>query len=152
MSQRRLWMLAILLVAVCLGAVREFLFLNLNYSIDHLANHREFSYAHSAFQRAVEGLSLADLLLLKWALAILFVGLMAGLSVVLARVLFNDHRYRAHILIGFVAIGLLALLLHLASSSFPALEGVSVKLLHLLQYPVILFFIWAGALLQPAKA
>lgn len=152
MSQRRLWMLAILLVAICLGAVREFLFLNLNYSIDHLANHREFSYAHSAFQRAVAGSSLADLLRLKWALAVLFVGLMAGLSVLLARVLFNDHRYRVHILIGFFAIGLLALLLHLASSSFPALEGVSVKLLHLLQYPVILFFIWAGALLQRPRA
>ncbi len=148
MSPRRLKLVAIFLVAVVMGAVREFLFLNLNYSIDHLENHRAFSYAHSAFQHAVKGLSLADLLRLKWALAMFFVAVMAGLSVLLARVLFTDHRYRALILIGFIAIGFFALLLHLGSGTFPGLEGVSVKLIHLLQYPVVLFFIWAGALLH----
>jgi hypothetical protein len=152
MNRRRLSMLLILLVAVCLGAVREFLFLNLNYSIDHLTNHRAFSYAHSAFQRAIEGLSLEALLRLKWILALGFVASMAGLSIALARVLFGDHRYRSAILLGFVGIGAIALMLHGASAHLPALDGVSIKLLHLLQYPVVLFFIWAAALLRAPEA
>jgi hypothetical protein len=52
------------------------------------------------------------------------------------------------ILVGFAAIGTLALLLHMGSGTHLALEGISVKLLHVLQYPVVLFFIWAAALLR----
>jgi hypothetical protein len=147
MKRQRVLLGTILLVAVCMGAVREFLFLNLNYSIDHVANQRAFSYAHSAFQAQVDGLSLAALLRLKWVLAMFFVALMAGLSIATARLLFGDHRYWSMILVGFAAIGTLALLLHTASGTIPALEGISIKLLHLLQYPVLLFFIWAGAVL-----
>jgi len=142
--------LLLLLVAIVLGAAREFLFINLNYMIDFVANHRQVSYAHSAFRAVVDGWSLTWLVMLKWILAVVFITLMLGLSIAMARVLFGDHRYRTTIMFGFIAIGGLALLLHLASAYAPAWEGVSVKLLHALQYPVVLLFIWAAALLKPS--
>jgi hypothetical protein len=148
MTRRRLLIGAILLVAVVLGAIREFLFLNLNYAIDHLANHREVSYAHSMFRAAVVGLTLQDLIALKWIFSVGFIAAMLGLSVVLARSVFGDHRYRTVLVTGFLLVGGLALLLHLARAVHPAFEVVSVKVLHMLQYPIILFFLWASALLK----
>ena len=141
--------LLLLLVATLLRAAREFLFINLNYMIDLEANHREVSYAHSAFRALVDGWSLSSLIMLKWGLAVLFIALMLALSIAMSRVLFGDHRYRRTIMFGFVAFGGLALLLHAAGANSPAWEGVSVKLLHALQYPVVLLFIWAAALLKP---
>lgn len=151
MTRRRLVIGSILLLAVALGAAREFLFLNLNYQIDHVENHRAFSYAHSAFQRAVAGWSLWELVLLKWMAAFFCVLVMLGLAVGLSRLLFGDHRYRMMLLIGFGTIGGAALLLHRVGVTMPAAEAVSVKLLHLLQYPVVLFFFWAAAALQHRK-
>ncbi|MBL7939128.1 MAG: hypothetical protein JNL43_07205 [Flavobacteriales bacterium] len=148
MTTRRTALTLLLLVAVATGAGREFVFLNLNYSIDHLANHRDVSYAHSVFRAAVEGCSLRALLTLKWAMALLFIGLMLGFSVLTARWLFGDHRYRSAITLGFLAVGFLALVMNLGAGFHPALGSISVKLLHLLQYPVILFFLWAAALLE----
>ncbi len=152
MTKRRLAIAAILLVAVLVGAGREFLFLNLNYSIDHLAYHRSVSYAHSLFQAAVDGCTLHTLLILKWVLALIFISVMLCLSVLLARLLFGDQRYRMAIVLGFLAVGGLALLLNLGAGRYPAMGNISVKLLHLLQYPVILFFLWAAALLQRRTA
>ena len=152
MIPRRVALAAILLVAVVIGAGREFLFLNLNYSIDHLENHRAVSYAHSQFQAAVTGFDLRTMKVLKWVLAILFISVMLGLSLLTARLLFGDHRYRMAIVLGFFAVGFLALLLNMGAGRLPALGNISVKLLHLLQYPVILFFLWAAALLQRRTA
>jgi|JI10StandDraft_1071094.scaffolds.fasta_scaffold1082947_2 hypothetical protein len=145
MSRRNAGIGAILAVAILLGAAREFLFLNLNYAIDHLANQRTVSYAHSAFRAAVRELSLNDLVRLKWALTAVFIGIHLLLSILLARIVFGDHRYRNSLVIGFIALGLCAGLLKFASSGIPAMGDVAVKLLHVLQYPVILFFIWAAS-------
>jgi len=146
--RRRASILAVLLLAIVLGACREFLFINLNYAIDHLANHRPYSYAHSAFTAAVSGFSLSELRLMKWALAVLFILVMLVLAIILSRTLFGDHRYRMALAAGALAIALLALLLHLGGSLHPALGAVSVKLLHLLQYPVLLLFLWAASMLR----
>jgi hypothetical protein len=145
MTRRNLFISAILLLAVALGAAREFVFINLNYQIDHFENHRAFSYAHSAFQAVVAGWSLRSLVLLKWASAFACIALMLLLSLLLAHQLFGDRRYHLAVLLGFVTIGLVALALHLMASSIPALEGISVKLLHALQYPVVLLFLWAAS-------
>ena len=146
----------ILVIAIVLGAIREFLFLNLNYAIDHLANHRTVSYAHSAFRAAVDGWSLDSLHRLKWVFSAAFIGANLLLSIGLARILFGDHRYRRVVLLAFVGIGAVALLLNGFASSLPGLGHVAVKLLHVLQYPVLLFFIWAAARLrgtsQPAHS
>lgn len=152
MTPHRSAVVVIVLIAVAIGAVREFLFLNLNYSIDHLANHRPVSYAHSLFNAAVVGYDLHTLLILKWCLALVFISVMLGLSVLMARFLFGDHRYRMAIVLGFLAVGSLALLLNIGAGRHPAMGNISVKLLHLLQYPVILFFLWAAAMLQRRTA
>ncbi|MBP6390366.1 MAG: hypothetical protein KA352_05710 [Flavobacteriales bacterium] len=120
-------------VAVVLGALREFLFVNLNYQLDHVARGTPFSYAHSLFQGWTQGLGVAGLTALKWAAAFFFVLLMTGLSVLAARLLFGDHRYLRLIAVAVGCTALLALLLHVLS-----LEMAAVKLLHALQYPVML--------------
>lgn len=139
--QRKPAILAVFLVAIVLGAVREFFFVNLNYAIDHLANHRAYSYAHSAFTKAVVGWTLPELSRLKWVAALLFVAIQLILAILLARVLFGDHRLRRPLLWGTLAVGSFALLLNLASSLHPAFGLVSVKLLHALQYPVALILL-----------
>ncbi|MBL7950732.1 MAG: hypothetical protein JNM62_03330 [Flavobacteriales bacterium] len=152
MTSRRITLVAILLVTVAVGAMREFVFINLNYCIDHLANHRQVNYAHSLFRKAVEGLTLNSLVVLKWSFTIAFIGVMLGASVFTARLLFGDHRYARPIMWGFVVIAALALALHLAAQHVPALALASIKLIHLLQYPVLLFFLWAAALLRERTA
>jgi hypothetical protein len=137
----------LMLAAVLLGAVREFLFINLNYQLDAVAHERAVSYAHSLFRGWTAGMDLSALVMLKWLLALLFIGLMLMLSVAVSRIVFGDHRYRVALVAGFLLIGAAALALHALSGGIPQLYGVSVKLLHLLQYPVVLFFIWAASLL-----
>ena len=151
-TMRRRTLLALLmLAAMLLGAVREFLFINLNYQLDALTYKRPVSYAHSLFRGWTDGLDLSALVMLKWVLALLFIGLMLLLSMAVARIVFGDHRYRGALVAGFLLIGAVALALHAFSGSVPALYGVSVKLLHLLQYPVLLFFIWAASLLPASR-
>lgn len=142
---------SVLVAAVALGALREFLFLNLNYQVDAVARNRPISYAHSMFQGWVEGWGLPELLRLKWALALLFAASMALACVLLARLLFGHNRYRRTIVVGYAMAGALALLLHALTSVHPAFGNIGVKLLHALQYPVVLFFVWAGATLQRGR-
>lgn len=145
MSRRNGLSALIIALAVVLGALREFLFVNLNYQIDFLRHERPFSYAHSRFQAAVAGISHETLAALKWWLAALFIVLMLIAGITLARVLFGDHRYRLTIIIGTAAIAALALLCHALAVTLPALEGVSIALSHTIQYPVPLLFIHAGS-------
>lgn len=134
----------IVAAAVGFGALREFLFLNLNYQLDAVARQRPISYAHSMFQGWVEGWDLDALLRLKWLLAMAFIVLMALAAVLLARVLFGDHRHRTAIVVGFALSSLVALALHALGTLHPAFPLVAIKVLHALQYPVVLLFIWAA--------
>lgn len=145
MRRRVALSILIIALAVALGALREFLFVNLNYQIDFLAYDRPFSYAHSNFQAAVSGLSSGTLANMKWGLAALFIVLMLIAGIALARVLFGDHRYRHAILVGTAVTALAALLCHGLASRMPALEGVSIALSHAIQYPVPLLFIYAAS-------
>jgi hypothetical protein len=140
------------MAAVALGASREFLFLNLNYQLDAVAHQRSISYAHSLFQGWVTGWDVKDLLLLKWALALVFSVLMAAACIALARVLFGDHRHLRTVVLGYLALGTIALALHALASVHPAFGAIGVKVLHTLQYPVVLFFVWAAAILQRSRA
>lgn len=139
--KRRLAAAAIVAIGVLLGAVREFLFLNLNYQIDHLQRGTPYSYAHSLFQRWTAGADLGDLTLLKWLLAAAYVALMLLLAVLLARVLTGHHGHRLTLIAGTGIAAALALLLHLSARALPPLEAVAVKLLHALQYPVLLLIL-----------
>jgi len=147
-SRDRIAMASILVAAIALGAFREFLFLNLNYQVDAVANQRSISYAHSLFQGWVQGWDLKDLVLLKWSLALIFSVLMATACIALARVLFGDHRHRRTVIFGYLTLGTIALTLNVLSSIHPAFGAIGVKVLHTLQYPVVLFFVWAAAVLS----
>ncbi|MDQ3100486.1 MAG: hypothetical protein M3R08_03800 [Bacteroidota bacterium] len=151
MNRRITGMLVIGMVAVLLGAVREFLFINLNYQIDHLEHQRAFSYAHSKFQHLVAGLDLQDLLVLKWFLAVCYASIMLILGIVLSRMLFGDHRHARLLLICYLIIGTAALLFHAMSNGSDGWYNISVKLLHALQYPVVLVFIWAASQLSALR-
>lgn len=137
----RAWAVLIIACGVLLGALREFLFLNLNYQLDHVRRGTAYSYAHSRFQRWTAGADLGDLVALKWALAAAFVAIMLVLAVALARVLTGDHRYRRPLVAGTLIAGSLALALHASAVLLPPLEAVGVKLLHALQFPVVLLLI-----------
>ncbi len=140
--------MGIVLAGVLLGAAREFLAINLNYQIDAVRYQRIISYAHSLFQSWVEDWSLQALVRLKWWIALVFAGLMCLLCIGLARLLNGDHRHRTAIVIAFLVTGALALGLHLASGPVPQFGAASIKLLHLMQYPVVLFFVWAASRLE----
>lgn len=151
MSRRTVAIFLCALASLGLGALREFLFINLNYEIDHVTRHTPFSYAHSMFRGWVDGWPLARLVLLKWGLALAFIAAMLGLSLFLARALFAPRRIDRPIIVVFVAVAFVALMLHGVAHWLPGAETVSVKLLHLLQYPVLLFFLWAASMLGGAR-
>ena len=75
----------LLALAVIAGAVRDFLFLNLNYQLDAVTHHRTGSYAHSLFQNWVEGWDGPALLRAKWGMALFFSVLMATACVQIGR-------------------------------------------------------------------
>lgn len=150
--KRRALIVAIAVAAIALGAVREFLFVNLNYQIDHVQRATKSSFAHSGFQRWAEGWDATDLVRMKWLLAFVFVGAMLALAIRLAHTLVGDHRHRKSIGVAYAIAGGAALLLHACGGAVPAAGVMGVKLLHLLQYPVVLFFVWAALTLVPRRA
>jgi hypothetical protein len=151
-NRDRIAVATILVAAIALGATREFLFLNLNYQLDAVAYERDVSYAHSLFQVWVKGWELSDLVILKWTLALAFSALMAVACIALARVLFGDHRHRRTVILGYLTLGAIALSLDALAGYHPAFGAIGVKVLHTLQYPVVLFFVWAAAFLQRGRA
>jgi hypothetical protein len=145
---KRLALGAILAVSVVLGSLREFLFINLNYEIDRVAHHREVAYAHSRFRAWVQGWDLSGLVRLKWGMSLAFIVAMLLLCIALMRLVQGSFRSAPILGLGFAAVGTVALLFHGLSGLMPAFEVVAVKLLHMLQYPVVLIFLWAAEMLR----
>lgn len=145
MNRRTLATLVIIAVAIVVAVFRDFLFVNLNYQLDFAEHTRPASYAHSRFQAWVSGWDASQLGALKWSLAFLFILLNLVLAIVLARVRFGDHRYRMAISAGFILLGCVALSAHALSRYISGLDMLSIKLLHALQYPVVLLLIWAAS-------
>lgn len=139
---------SVLLVGILLGAVRDSLFINLNYQIDHVRRATPGSFAHSRFQAQVAGWDLSDLVLLKWFLAGWFVLCMWGLSLLLLRNANGSWRMAKPISLIFAAIALSALLLHALARWVPV-EEASVNLLHAIQYPVLLVVLQLALVLFP---
>jgi hypothetical protein len=145
---RRLETGLLLVAAIAFGSWREFAFINLNYQIDHVQHHTAFSYAHSMVQAWTRGMDLHTLLVLKWSLALLSMAVMAGLCVLLVRILFGTWRPAVPILMGFAAFALLSLAMHYLARFAAPFELVSVRVSHMLQYPVPLLFVliaWWGS-------
>ncbi len=137
--------LAIVAVAVAVGMVRDFLFVNLNYELHYREHRKALNYAHSHFKAWVQDWSTADLHTLKWSLAIFFILINLVLAIALFRVRFGDSRYRPAIIVGFLIIGVLALSSHLLSRYVAGFGMLSTKLLHAIQYPVLLLVLWAAS-------
>ena len=144
----RRWKAALVLMAgILFGAWREFAFINLNYQIDHIAHHTPFSSAHSLVQGWTRGIGMDGLLALKWSLALLSMAVMAGLCILLARILIGSWRHALPILAGFTGFAVLSLAMHGLARWAPPFELVSVRLSHMLQYPVLLLFVLIAATL-----
>lgn len=138
----------ILVLGILAGALREFLFINLNYQIDHVRRATTDSYAHSRFQAWVQGWGLVELQVLKWALAGFFVACMWALSMWLLHVAGASARLAKPVTVIFLAVGAIALVTHALSRWFP-LEEASVNLLHAIQYPVLLLVLLVALMLFP---
>lgn len=145
MNRRTLASLGIVLVAIAAGAMHDFLAVNLNYQLDHVERGSAFSYAHSSFRAWVEDWNAPALHRLKWTLAAAFIATNLLLAIGLARVRFGHHGYRRALIIGFGVVALCALIAQVLAPSVSGLGTVSIKLLHALQYPVVLLLIWAGS-------
>ena len=139
----------ILVFGILLGAIRDSLFINLNYQIDHVRRATVLSYAHSRFQTQVAGWDLSDLVLLKWVLAGCFVLCMWGLCLLLLRNATRSAGLAKSVSLIFAVIALSALLLHALSRWMPV-EEASVNLLHAIQYPALLLVLQVALVLFPS--
>ncbi len=142
---RRVEVGLVLVAGIAFGAWREFTFININYQLDHLARRTSFSYAHSMVQAWTAGLDLQGMLVVKWSLALLSMMLMAGLTILLARILFGTWKQALPILLGFAAFAVLSVLMHFLAYWAEPFELVSVRVSHMLQYPVPLVFVLIAA-------
>lgn len=149
--KRKLLIGAVLLAAILLAERREFLFINLNYQIDHVSRGTPFSYAHSAFRSFVEGWSLGALTMFKWALSFTYIVVNVLLAAALAQMLHGHRRYTRPILFIVGAVCLAALGFHALGAFIPGGLDIGVKLLHMVQYPVVLLVLLASAGLRRPK-
>lgn len=150
--KRKLLIAAVLLVAILLAERREFLFINLNYQIDHVARGTPFSYAHSAFRAFVAGWSLEALTTLKWALSLAYIAVNTLLAVALSLLLHGHHRYTPPILFIVGAVCVAALGFHALGAVVPGGLDIGVKLLHMVQYPVVLLVLLVSRGLGSARS
>lgn len=139
---------AILVAGILCGAVRDFLFINLNYQIDHVQRATPGSFAHSRFQAWVQGWDLSDLVRLKWALAGGFVLCTWGLCLLLLVNAQATARLAKPVTAIFLGIGLAALFAHVLARWLPV-EEASVNLLHAIQYPVLLLVLQVALVFFP---
>lgn len=144
----RLCSALILLAGIGIGSLRDFLFINLNYQLDHVTRTTRTSFAHSRFQGWVEGWEAPVLIRLKWMLAGLFIISMWGLCLALLKNRGMMHRLWRPVTMVFAGVAMAALVLHGLARWLPV-EEASVNLLHAIQYPVLLLVLQAALLLFP---
>ena len=71
-GSRTFLLISLVIVGIALGALREFIFVNLNYWIDHVARSTQYLYAHSFFN-FLQDSSLEKLKMIKWTVAMAFI-------------------------------------------------------------------------------
>jgi len=139
-DSRTFILISLVIIGISLGALREFIFINLNYWIDHVARHTQHLYAHSFFD-FLQGSSLGNLKMIKWTVAIGFVVLMLIFTILFLEVFFRRREVRKWVVICFTGTLVFSasfFLLHLICAPETAMLSISVKAFHALQYP---FFI-----------
>ncbi len=145
--------LSVLLVGLGtgLGAAREFLFVNLNYQLDHELRGTPMSYAHSTFQGWVLDWDAGHLNALKWSLSIGFLLANLLLSLAMCRARFGPNGPWRAVIGLFIAFSALAGVLLALSRHAAWLYPPAIQLAHALQYPIPLLVIWALSL-RPSPA
>lgn len=126
-------------IGIGLGALREFIFINLNYWIAYVAGTAENLYAHSFFN-FLHGISQQALNSTKWVLAFVFVIMMLVFNIAFFKAWFNDHRARNLVFIIYTGLLSIGAIFYCVSTLFPAQNAfivVAVKALHFLQYPML---------------
>lgn len=145
-------LVGILVVGIIIGAVREFMFINLNYEIDHLSRATQTSYAHSQFRYWVSGRTLQELIFIKWSAALFFIACMLVLTIIFGKTLSGDFRMLSTTVLIFTVLSLVALALHWAADFVPNLKRVAVVILHSIQYPVPLLILFFSYRLRERKS
>lgn len=150
MSRRTAFSLLLLAIGFALGALREFLFVNVNYQLDHLLRGTPYSFAHSAFQRWAHDWETSSLETLKWSLTAAFMLANLLLTVAMCRLRFGPGG-PVRVVVGlFVAVALLSVSLFLFADAAPWIYPVALQLAHALQYPVPMLILWVLSLGAPA--
>ncbi|MBK7947120.1 MAG: hypothetical protein IPJ85_18250 [Flavobacteriales bacterium] len=146
MNRRTVLSLCLLAIAGALGLGREFLFVNLNYQIDHLIRGTPYSYAHSAFQHWAQPCSADQLGTMKWVLSAAFATLNLALAIGMCRIHQPLRRLTAIVTAIFVVIAVFSVGLHLLSGDHGWMHAASVQLAHAIQYPIPVLILWALSL------
>ncbi len=136
-------LLCLVVLGISLGALREFIFINLNYWIDHVARSTEFCYAHSFFD-FWEGWSLDRLKMTKWIFAVTFIAMMFVYTNIFLKLLFRGRTILKWVVLSFattIFISLIFFGLHAILGQEQAMLSIAVKALHAVQYPFLLFFL-----------
>lgn len=130
-------LVGMVIIGIALGALREFIFVNLNYWIDHVARSTEHLYAHSYFD-FLHGTSLGSLKAMKWTIAVLLIILMFVLTSLFLELFFQRREVRKWVVIcfgGALSFSAIFYILHLILAPETAMLSISVKAFHALQYP-----------------
>jgi len=146
MNRRTVLSISLLAAGAVVGIAREFLFVNLNYQIDHLARASAFSYAHSAFQSWMHGVDHPGLVAIKWMLSAVFVLVNLALSAAMCRIRFANARLARLVAMLYMVLAFLAIALHFLSTGSGWLQAASVQLAHVIQYPIPMLILWAVSL------
>jgi hypothetical protein len=96
-KKNRILGIALIILIVYLGLVRDSLFVNINYIIDQLYYNKEVRYYHSMYEFLVP-MGVGGLMKLKWVLTVVFMLLNLLLSFYILKVLFTDTKFTLKLL------------------------------------------------------
>jgi hypothetical protein len=97
--------LAIILIVIFLGYIRDFIFVNLNWNIKFLSGTAKKNYMHSFFVPfGFQNWSVKSLIVLKWALTFSWVAVSALLSHWAVKVFYPNKSYLVKLVWGFYAL------------------------------------------------
>lgn len=104
----------LLVVIVWLGFLRDYIFININYIIDHLYYNSEVIHYHS-FYSFLEPLDVSGLVTLKWMLTLVFTVVNLLLSVIILNQMFKNPEMPLKLLyVSYLAIFMISGLFYIA--------------------------------------
>jgi hypothetical protein len=149
-KRNNLIVVTLILVFICAGFFREFVFLNWNEQMRVTYYHSPDLHVHSSMQW-LSGYSYETLYWLKWPMTLFFSAIFAGLTVMIVHILFRNKSYNRIALYGYAAIFLcsflffgLGWLLGFRDAAFPIARGFA----GLIETPALLIILMASFLIH----